>query len=71
MKFDRGYISPYFITDKDRLEVKYDETLVVITNQKISKVSDMVNLIRLAKGKPLLIIAEDIDSGALRYCCIK
>jgi chaperonin GroEL len=67
MQFDKGYISPYFITDPDRQEAVLDDPYVLIANQKISSVQDLVPVLEkvMQSGKPLLIIAEDIDGEAL------
>jgi chaperonin GroEL len=67
MQFDKGYISPYFITDPDRQEAVLDDPYILIANQKISSVQDLVPVLEkvMQSGKPLLIIAEDIDGEAL------
>ncbi|PZC41139.1 MAG: chaperonin GroEL [Chloroflexi bacterium] len=68
MAFDRGYISPYFITNPERMEAVLEEPLILITDSKISSISDMLPLLEkvMAGGnKTLLIIAEDIDGEAL------
>jgi chaperonin GroEL len=68
MAFDRGYISPYFITNPERMEAILEEPLILITDSKISSISDMLPLLEkvMAGGnKTLLIIAEDIDGEAL------
>jgi chaperonin GroEL len=67
MQFDRGYISPYFVTDQDRMEVVLDEPLILLANKKISAVSDLLPVLEkvVQAGKPLLIIAEDIEGEAL------
>lgn len=67
MKFDRGYISPYFITNTERQEVELKDAYILICEKKINLVSDLVPLLeKVAKsGKPLLIIAEDIEGEAL------
>jgi chaperonin GroEL len=67
MQFDKGYISPYFITDQDRQESVLEEPYVLITNQKISSAHDLIAILErvMQAGKPLLIIAEDIDGEAL------
>ena len=67
MQIDRGYISPYFITNGERQIVEFDNPLVLITDKKISAIADLIpvleNVPRL--GRPLLIIAEDIDGEAM------
>jgi chaperonin GroEL len=67
MQFDRGYLSPYFVTDTERLEVVLDEPYILIYEKKISAMKDLLPLLeQVARGgKPLLIIAEDIEGEAL------
>ncbi|NLC50069.1 MAG: chaperonin GroEL [Bacteroidales bacterium] len=67
MQFDRGYISPYFVTDTEKMEVQFESPLILIHDKKISTLKDMLPILEKAveTGKPLLIIAEDIDSEAL------
>ena len=67
MQFDRGYISPYFVTDPDKMEVNIEDPYILLNEKKISAMKDMVPLLeQIAKmGKPLLIIAEDIEGEAL------
>jgi len=67
MQIDRGYISPYFITDQERQIVDFENPVVLITDKKISSISDLVPVLeRVARsGNPLLIIAEDVDGEAL------
>jgi len=67
MQFDRGYLSPYFVTDADRMEVVFEDALVLIYEKKISVMKDMLPLLeQVARaGKPFLIIAEDIEGEAL------
>ncbi len=67
MQFDRGYLSPYFITDPDRMEVVLEEPLILIHEKKISNARDLVPLLEkiVQTGKPLLIIAEDVEGEAL------
>ncbi len=67
MQFDKGYLSPYFVTDSDRMEVVLDDCLILINEKKISNLKDMLPLLeKVAQaGKPLLIIAEDIEGEAL------
>ncbi len=68
MEFDRGYISPYFITDVDKMEAVLDSPLVLIYEKKISTMKELLPVLEKAvqTGKPLLIIAEDIDGEALQ-----
>jgi len=67
MQFDRGYLSPYFVTDPDRMECVLENALVLIHEKKISTMKDLLPLLeQVAKmGRPLLIIAEDVDGEAL------
>ncbi|MDJ0569888.1 MAG: chaperonin GroEL [Pleurocapsa sp. MO_192.B19] len=67
MRFDKGYISPYFVTDTERMEAILEEPQLLITDRKISLVQDLVPILeKVARtGKPLLIIAEDIEQEAL------
>ncbi|MCH8234712.1 MAG: chaperonin GroEL [Chloroflexi bacterium] len=67
MQIDRGYISPYFVTNSERMEAALDEALVLITDKKISSVSDILPVLEkvLKVSKNLVIIAEDVDGEAL------
>jgi len=67
MQFDRGYISPHFVTDAEKMEVVLEEPYILINEKKISSMHDMVPLLeQVAKsGKPLLVIAEDVEGEAL------
>jgi chaperonin GroEL len=67
MQFDRGYLSPYFVTDPERMEAVLDNPLILINEKKISSMKDLLPLLeQIAKmGKPLLIIAEDVEGEAL------
>ncbi|MFN2427340.1 MAG: chaperonin GroEL [Candidatus Binatia bacterium] len=67
MQFDRGYLSPYFVTDPDRMVAKLDDVLILINEKKISNMKEMLPVLEaIAKaGRPLLIIAEDIEGEAL------
>lgn len=67
MKFDRGYISPYFINTSKGQKVEYENALLLLSQSKISNVQDIVPALELANGqkRPLLIIAEDVDGEAL------
>lgn len=67
MQFDRGYISPYFVTDRDRMETVFDNPLILIHDKKISSMKDLLPLLeKVAQaGKPLVIICEDMDGEAL------
>ena len=67
MRFDKGYISPYFVTDAERMECTLDDPYVLVVENKISTVKDLLPLLEkvMAAGKPLAIIAEDVDGDAL------
>ena len=67
MQFDRGYLSPYFVTDAEKMETALEEPYVLINEKKITVMKDLVPLLEsISKaGKPLLIIAEDVDAEAL------
>jgi chaperonin GroEL len=85
MQFDRGYISAYFVTDRDTMTSTYDDAYILIHDKKISTMKDILPLLEKVaqSGKPLLIIAEDVDGealstlvvnslrGSLRTCAIK
>src|SRR5215207_1552332 len=67
MQFDRGYLSPYFVTDPERMECVYDDVYLLINEKKISGMKDLLPVLeQVAKsGRPLIIIAEDIEGEAL------
>ncbi|MFO7960512.1 MAG: chaperonin GroEL [Nitriliruptoraceae bacterium] len=67
MQFDKGFISPYMVTDPERMEVEFEDPYILIVNSKISAVQDMVPVLEkvMQGGRPLLIIAEDIEGEAL------
>ena len=67
MQFDRGYLSPYMVTDSDKMEATLDDCLVLITDKKISNVQDLLPVLEqiVQSGKKLLIVAEDIEGEAL------
>jgi chaperonin GroEL len=67
MQFDKGYLSPYFVTDPESMEASFEDALILIHEKKISSLKDMLPLLeKVAKsGKPLIIIAEDVDGEAL------
>jgi chaperonin GroEL len=67
MQFDKGYISPYFVTDQDRMEAVLDDAYVLISSNKISALAELLPILEKVSqaGKPLLIIAEDIEGEAL------
>ena len=66
MQFDRGYISPYFVTDSERMEVSLEDAFILINEKKISTMKDLLPVLeQVAKmGRPLLIVAEDVDGDA-------
>lgn len=67
MQFDRGYISPYMVTDADKMEAVLNDPYILITDRKISAVSDLLPILEkvVQQGKELVIIAEDVDGEAL------
>jgi chaperonin GroEL len=67
MQFDKGYISPYFITDPDRQEAVLEDPYILIANQKISSVNDLVPVLEkvMQAGKPVIVISEDLEGEAL------
>jgi chaperonin GroEL len=67
MRFDKGYISPYFVTDAERMEVSYENPYVLLVEGKVSRVEDMLPLLDkvVSAGRPLAIIAEDVEGQAL------
>ena len=67
MRFDKGYISPYFVTDAERMEAVLDDPYVLIANSKISSLKDLLPVLEkvMQAGRPLLVIAEDVDGEAL------
>ena len=67
MRFDKGFISPYFVTDADRQEAVLEDAYVLLVESKISNVKDLLPLLEkvMQSGKPLAIIAEDVEAEAL------
>src|ERR1700709_1361279 len=67
MRFDKGYISPYFVTDTERMETSLDDPYVLIVNSKISTLKDVLPVLEkvMQSGKPLVVISEDVDGEAL------
>jgi chaperonin GroEL len=67
MRFDKGYISPYFVTDPERMEAVLEDPFILIVNSKVSAVKDLLPVLEkvMQTGKPLLIIAEDVEGEAL------
>ncbi len=67
MQFDKGYISPYFVTDPERMEAVFEEPYVLLVNKKISAVKDLLPILEkvIQAGKPLVIIGEDVEGEAL------
>jgi len=85
MQFDRGFLSPYFVTNPDKMEAAMEDCLILLSDRKISSLNDMIPLLeQVAKaGKPLLVVAEDVEGealatlivnqirGALKSCAVK
>lgn len=67
MRFDKGYLSAYFVTDADRQEVVFDDPYILLVNSKVSSIKDLAQAIEgiVDSGKPLLLVAEDVDGEAL------
>jgi chaperonin GroEL len=67
MQFDKGYLSPYFVTDQDRMEAVLDDPYILIANQKIGNVQDLLPILNqvMQSNRPLLIVAEDVEGEAL------
>ena len=67
MRFDKGYISPYFTTDSDRMEAVLEDPYILIVNSKIANIKDLLPILEkvMQSGKPLLILAEDVEAEAL------
>ena len=67
MRFDKGYISPYFVTDPERMEAVLEDAYILIANSKISAIKDVLPILEkvMQSGKPLLILAEDVEGEAL------
>src|SRR4028119_2453542 len=67
MQFDKGYLSPYFVTDQERMEAVLDDPFVLIANQKIGNVQDVLPLLNqvMQSNKPLLIVSEDVEGESL------
>jgi chaperonin GroEL len=67
MQFDRGYLSPYFVTDRERMQVSLDDAYLLITEKKISVMTDLIPILEQVarSGKPLVLISEDIEGEAL------
>lgn len=72
MRFDRGYISPYFITDTRAQKVEFEKPLILLSERKISSLQDLLPALEIAatRRRPLLVIAEDIDGEALAACIL-
>ncbi|RVD88406.1 uncharacterized protein DFL_002593 [Arthrobotrys flagrans] len=72
MKFDRGYISPYFMTDAKSQKVEFEKPLILLSEKKISAVQDIIPALEIStqQRRPLVIIAEDIDGEALAVCIL-
>jgi chaperonin GroEL len=67
MQFDRGYISPYFVTNADKMRVEMDDAYILINEKKLSELQELLPLLEavVQTGKPLVIIAEDVEGEAL------
>src|SRR5690606_19600030 len=67
MQFDKGYISPYFVTDTERMEAVLDDPLILLVQGKVSALQELLPLLEkvIQTGKPLVIVAEDVDGEAL------
>ena len=67
MQFDKGYISPYMVTDPERMEVEFEDPYILVANQKISAVQDLLPVLEkvMQSGRPLVVIAEDLEGEAL------
>ncbi|AQP45292.1 chaperonin GroEL [Tessaracoccus flavus] len=67
MRFDKGYISPYFVTDAERMEATLDDPYILLVNSKVSSLKDLLPVLEkvMQSGKPLLVIAEDVEGEAL------
>merc|ERR1711941_11117 len=67
MQFDRGYLSPYFVTDSDKMTTELEDPYILIFDKKISNMKDLLPVLEkvVQTGKPLLIIAEDVEGEAL------
>ncbi|GGJ42019.1 chaperonin GroEL [Neoroseomonas lacus] len=85
MQFDRGYVSPYFVTNAEKMEAELEDAYVLVTDRKVSVVKDLIPVLEqlLKAGRPLLVVAEDVEGealatmilnnirGALRSCAVK
>jgi chaperonin GroEL len=71
MRFDKGYINPYFVTDPERQEAVFEDPYILIANQKISNIKDLLPIVDkvIQEGKELVIIAEDVEGEASRPSC--
>src|SRR3546814_19299682 len=67
MQFDRGYISPYFVTNADKMRVEFDDAYILINEKKLSSLNELLPLLEavVQTGKPLVIVAEDVEGEAL------
>ena len=67
MQFDKGFLSPYMVTDSERMEVEFEDPYILVANQKVSAVQDLLPVLEkvMQSGKPLLIVAEDVEGEAL------
>ena len=71
MQFDKGFISPYFVTDPDRQEAILEDPYILIVNSKITAVNDLLPVLEkvMNSGKPLIILAEDVEGGSISDTC--
>ena len=69
MRFDKGFLSAYFVTDPERQETVFEDPYILIANQKISNIKDLLPIVDkvIQTGKQLVIIAEDVDGGSARH----
>lgn len=72
MKFDRGYISPYFVTDAKNQKVEFEKPFILLSERKISALQDILPALEISATtrRPLLVIAEDVDGEALAACIL-
>jgi chaperonin GroEL len=73
MQFDRGYLSPHFVTDPDRMECVFEDALLLLTDRKLTGMHDLIPLLEavVKAGKPLLVVAEDVEGEALAPCRVR
>ena len=73
MQFDRGYLSPYFVTNTEKMECEMENPLILIYDKKISNLQEFLPILNPAAqtGRPILVIAEDVESAQLKICAVK